>query len=653
LPPARRQPSALYAGLIVAAGIICYNNSLAGPFVFDDRTAIVENASLRSFPGILRPPANSPLAGRPLVAASFGLNYRLGGLEVRGYHLVNIVIHLCAALLVFGVARRTLLRPRLRNLVGGHEADLAFAIALLWAAHPLNTEAVNYITERTESLMALMTMLTLYASVRALGDSRQTRWQTAAIAACGLGMACKESMVVAPLLVLLYDRTFVFDDAGEAFRTRRRLYTGLALTWIVLAYLNVPSPRSGSAGFAAGIDPWTYLMNQTVMIVQYLRLTFWPAGLVINYGAPEQLTLPQVLPQAVTVVALVLLTLVALLRWPLAGFLGAWVWLTLAPTSSIVPIATEVGAERRMYLPLIALVAGTVFAAHKLFAVARVPARVRAAILVVTTAALSAATLARNQEYGSALTLARTTLARWPSAVAHGMVGAELAALGRDEEALPELRAAAAVDPHARYNLGITLFNRKDYGGAIRELEWLAREYPMREEVPLARRAIGNAHAAERRWPEAIAEYRLVLSMIPFDDVTRQLLIDTLVNHGTAMGGAGQTAGAVAAFRQALELDPSNAVARHNLATALFDSGDISGAIAEATRTMATHGADAASHALIGRGLALQGRYDEAVDHLQQALNLTPNDRAIQDDLRQVLAVRAESDRSGKRVKIR
>ena len=143
----------------------------------------------------------------------------------------------------------------------------------------------------------------------------------------------------------------------------------------------------------------------------------------------------------VAVVALLLLTLVALLRWPLAGFLGAWVWLTLAPTSSIVPIATEVGAERRMYLPLIALVAGTVFAAHKLFAVARVPARVRAAILVVTTAALSATTLARNQEYGSALTLARTTLARWPSAVAHGMVGAELAALGRDEEALPELRA--------------------------------------------------------------------------------------------------------------------------------------------------------------------------------------------------------------------
>ena len=79
----------------------------------------------------------------------------------------------------------------------------------------------------------------------------------------------------------------------------------------------------------------------------------------------------------------------------------------------------------------------------------------------------------------------------------------------------------------------------------------------MREEVPLARRAIGSAHAAERRWPEAIAEYRLVLSMIPFDDVTRQLLIDTLVNQGTAMGRAGQTAGAIAAFRQALELDPS------------------------------------------------------------------------------------------------
>jgi hypothetical protein len=123
---------------------------------------------------------------------------------------------------------------------------------------------------------------------------------------------------------MLYDSTFVFNGVREAVRNRWRLYGGLVLTWVVLAYLNVPGPRSGSAGFSAGVGPWTYLVNQAVMIVQYLRLTFWPTSLVINYGSPMALTLTQVLPKAVAVGALLLLTLLALVRWPAMGFLGAW-----------------------------------------------------------------------------------------------------------------------------------------------------------------------------------------------------------------------------------------------------------------------------------------------------------------------------------------
>ena len=111
------------------------------------------------------------------------MNYRVGGLEVRGYHLVNIGIHLCTALLLYGVARRTLLMPRLSDRYRARAAGLAFAIALLWTVHPLNTEAVDYLTQRTESLMSLLFMLTLYASIRALGYRGQVRWQSAAVMA--------------------------------------------------------------------------------------------------------------------------------------------------------------------------------------------------------------------------------------------------------------------------------------------------------------------------------------------------------------------------------------------------------------------------------------------------------------------------------------
>ena len=562
----------LSAALIAGAVIACYSNALSGGFVFDDRTAIVENSSIRSFAEVLRQERNLPTSGRPLVALSFAANYRAGGLDVRGYHLANVGIHLCTALLLFGVARRTLRLAGTTARFRGSAEGVACATALVWAVHPLNTEAVDYITQRTESLMSLLFVLTLYAGIRALDARVQTRWQSVAVTACALGMACKESMVGAPLIVMFYDRVFVFDTVRDAVRRRWRLYGGLALTWLVLAYLIVPGPRSGSVGFSNGVTFWTYLLNQTVMIVRYLRLSVWPTGLAINYGHPTPLTLAQVWPEAAAVVALLAIALLALIRWPTAGFLAASVCLTLAPSSSIVPIATEVGAERRMYLPLMALVAGAVLAVHRLAVAKRLesPALGYAALLVAATI-LGSLTIARNREYASALTLAQTTLARWPSASAHGMVGSELAALRRDGEAVNELRAAADVDPRARYNLGITLFNLKDDEGAIRELESFARAYPLREEVPAARRAIGTAFAREGNWPEAARQYRLVLSMTPADRATRRLLVSALVDEGNAFGNTGRFADAAASFRQALELDPSSAVARHGLAMALED----------------------------------------------------------------------------------
>ena len=111
---------------------------------------------------------------------------------------------LCA-LLVFGVVRRTLDGPGLKARFGARSANLAFAVALLWTLHPLNTEAVNYVTQRIELMMALFYLLTLYASSRAWQAARAGGWQPIAVVSCMAGMACKESMVTAPLMVVLYE----------------------------------------------------------------------------------------------------------------------------------------------------------------------------------------------------------------------------------------------------------------------------------------------------------------------------------------------------------------------------------------------------------------------------------------------------------------
>jgi len=228
----------LACAAIVLGALAAYRNSFSVPFVFDDVAAIVENPTLRlpwSIPALLSPPDQATVGGRPLVNLSLALNYAMGDTDVWGYHAVNLLIHLLAGLTLFGVVRRTLVRPL------GEDATLAaLTIAGLWTVHPLQTEAVTYTVQRTESLMGLCYLLTLYGFIRGVqylkfGDSaaaaagpartdppggagRRNRWFLFSGTACLLGMASKEVMVSAPLMVLLYDRTFVAGTFKEAWR---------------------------------------------------------------------------------------------------------------------------------------------------------------------------------------------------------------------------------------------------------------------------------------------------------------------------------------------------------------------------------------------------------------------------------------------------
>jgi len=268
-----------HAVVLVVTGLLAYATSFSNPFLYDDQTAIVKNAQIRTLSPLsvpLTPPRDTPVAGRPLVNLSLAVNYAYGGLDVTSYHVTNLALHLLTALVLFGVVRRTLQSggskdPQLRGLPE-HADGLALAAALVWVLHPLNTEVVNYLVQRTESLMALCYLTTLYCAIRAKAHPDRWPWRAAAIAACAAGMASKESMVTAPLMVLVYDRVFLYPSFGAAFRERRALYIGLAATWAVLAALMLGQPRT-SVGFAAGVSPWMYFLNQLPMIAHYLWLT--------------------------------------------------------------------------------------------------------------------------------------------------------------------------------------------------------------------------------------------------------------------------------------------------------------------------------------------------------------------------------------------
>jgi tetratricopeptide (TPR) repeat protein len=604
--------------ILALAGALAYGNSLSGPFIFDDSVSIVDNATIRD--GLsaraFAPPREVPTSGRPLVNASLAVNYALGRLSVRGYHVANIAVHVACALLLFACVHLTYRRDRvaapssparLRHPTPAPDAgaerrslDIAFAAALMWLLHPLNSEVVDYLTQRTESMMALFYLLTVYASARALGSRRRLIWQAAATLSCAAGMACKESMVTAPIVVWLYGGTFMFDSFKTALRQRWRFYGCLAATWVVLAIVLRGGPRVHSAGFSVGVSPWVYLLNQTLMIVRYLRLSLWPDSLVLHYGWPRALTLRDALPYAV-VVAILALAAIAALRWrPAIGFLGAWFFVTLAPASSIVPIATEVGAERRMYLPLMAIaILAAAAAAWALDRATRSRALAAAALLVVAVP-LTAATAARNREYVSPLGMAQTVLARWPTPVAESMVGQQLAIDGRHDEAIAHLRAAAPDYPRARYHLGGELFNANRIDEAMPELQAFVRDQPTLAEAVPARVMLGRGFMGRRQWAAAEEQFRLVLTMMPPGDPTRTtvvgVLADTLfqeqrfdeaasyyraylaarptdggaaTNLGIALSALGKDEEALAAFRLAVQISPRDAVARRNLELAL------------------------------------------------------------------------------------
>jgi len=162
------------AGAILAVILAAYSNSFRGPFVIDDQASVVQNADIRELTRldrVLSPRRDSPVAGRPLVNLSFALDYAVSGLGVTAYHVTNLAWHVACAWLLFGVVRRTLALPSMPPAVAADAPNLALAVAVVWGVHPLTTEVVDYLSQRTESMMACFLLLTLYAALRAFTQS--------------------------------------------------------------------------------------------------------------------------------------------------------------------------------------------------------------------------------------------------------------------------------------------------------------------------------------------------------------------------------------------------------------------------------------------------------------------------------------------------
>jgi tetratricopeptide (TPR) repeat protein len=527
--------------LIVAAALSAYRASFSGVFVLDDGPAIVHNPNIRSLWPLSRAMSAPPevtVAARPIVSLTLALNYAMAPDDARdvldvtpdsppdrqeryarnlwGYHLANLAIHILAGLTLFGIVRRTL-HAMAGRVAGAHPTAIAAIVALVWVVHPIQTDSVTYIVQRAESLMGLFYLLTVYCAIRAALATNPRAWIAGSIAACALGMGSKEAMVSAPLMVWVWDRIALEPGAerGASRAGRLVLYTGLAATWLLLAWLMATQPRSHSVGFSfAGWPWWRYLVTQAGVVVHYLRLAVIPAPLVLDYGWPAARSVLDVAPQAALLSALVAVTGLAIWRRRPEGLLGAWFFLTLAPTSSVVPIVTEVAAEHRMYLPLAAIVVAAVVGVDTLLR--RVTPRRAAAIGWAMSCAVVAAgiiaTDRRNHDYESDERMWLDTMQKRPAnARAQNNYAVDLIARGAPAEAVEPLETAVRLDGQfadAHANLGVALCK---LGRADEGIAHLERALALDAGNTEAMRNLGEAYAAQGRRSGAVKYFTAAL----------------------------------------------------------------------------------------------------------------------------------------------
>lgn len=553
--------------LVIAAGLLAYHNSLTGPFIFDDVDSILENPTIRRLWPIWEPlsPRIWQVQGRPLTNLSLAINYALGGYEVWSYHVLNLAIHLLAGLTLLGVVRRTLLQPTWRGRFDTTALPLALAIAVIWTVHPLQTESVTYVVQRAESLMGLFYLLTLYCFIRGAESPSPGKWYAFSVTACLLGMASKEVMISAPVMVLLYDRVFVAGSLREAWRRRWPLYVALATTWILLGYQMVSTARGG--GYFVNMPRETYALTQLYAIAHYLQLAVWPHPLVFDYGTHAAASIAEVVPHALIVALLLGGTLVSFWRWPSLGFVGVWFFAILAPTSSVIPLATQTIAERRMYLPLAAVVAVAVFGAftfgkHLLGARQGLDRWVGWSATGAVALLLGFLTIQRNFDYRSALAIWQDTINKCPdNPRAHLYMGNALSDADRLEDAIQHYEQALRISPDfakAHNGLGIVLARTGRIPEAIEHFEQAIQFKP---DLADAHYNLAHALIVVGKVPEAVEHLEETLLLKPDD-------VEAHYNLGNALAGLGRLPEAVAHWEQAVRLKPDFAEARNNLALA-------------------------------------------------------------------------------------
>ncbi len=596
----RRGPGILLAPavLLLLTGV-AYWNSFDAPLVFDDLLTIQSHAGVQ-FGDNLRPSIGTT---RPLLYLTFAINYALHGQKVWGYHLVNFTLHFLNGILVFLIAQHIFRRSASSETEARTYALLAAGFFLV---HPLQTESVTYVSSRSELLSTAFYGLAVLSFVKR--DERKIGflWSLIVAALFLVGLLAKETVISLPAVLLAYDFLFLSGASVRGILSRWRFYITFVAGGIVAAYFLVTVVLRGAIGTTVShVSAWQYFLTEIRVIVTYIRLLVLPAGLNLDYDFPPSNRLLEfpVIASLLALIALFVLACHLRRRQPVISFSIFWFFITLAPTSSFIPIP-DVIFEHRLYLPLMGvslafpLLIG--YVAGFLKPKVRLPVAAACAVLLLV---LSVGTILRNQVW-------------------------------RDETSL--WNDVTVKSPHkARpYNsLGTAYFKRGEFDRALEVAQRGFRNVENVSDQRAFQQTMGSIYIQMHRYEEAVAAFREATQ------VENKYLASTAYNNvGVAYAYmAGTKSGvekrelltnAAEAFRKSTDLDESMFIAFDSYVNVLCESGgkdDLENKLQSKLKKRK----DYRAYYGLGKIAFLSGDYAQAVQYFNEALQLDASQKLI------------------------
>jgi len=586
----------LPSAILIIVCILIYSNTLEVPFVFDDRPNIVKNESIRiddiKPESIIRAASNNFCKNRPVAYITFAINYYLGIYDVKGYHLVNISVHVINSMLLFYLFRMTLvlIYKRKGDMHDHSISCIAFAAALIWLVHPLHTQSVTYIVQRMTSLCSMFFLGSMISYITARFSAKSlVRYALFSLCILSgmLSMMTKENAATLPVFIFLYEWYFIQDQSVKWIKQRCLIIIpGIAVfLLIVLLYLGInPVERIMADYSQREFTPVQRIMTQWRVIMHYIGLMFYPDASRLNLDYHFALSYSLFKPvttilSLIAIITMVVMAIYLVKKELLISFSILWFLGNLAIESSIIPL--ELVYEHRTYLPsMFPVLALTVFADRYIRKY-----RIKIAAVLIIAAVCSYWTYERNELWGDRIAFWEDCIEKSPDkARPHFNMGLALSGSGKKIDAIKFYEKTIEIDPDfkdAHKNIGYILFHQ----GRIKE---------------------------------SIPYFIKVLTIDPDD----KQAIENLAN---ALLAGKEYKKSMTFFAKLIRIDPDNAQAYHGIGYCLASKGRIDEALRFYERSISINADNAETHLHLGISLARKRQYQEALRRFSEAIRIRPN----------------------------